>query len=534
MPQTDVKETSSGSNKDDVTTSKSASSEAVSKTKDTTEDDSEKLESSSTENSTKEAEQPSIAEETSVSDTETVSKGTDKDSVIEKTSEALLQSSVDSDSDQDSNQLIIDMGGESEGSSPKRSRPFVISTERSDSQERKLKEGQLKRPRSADKFDEKSTPSSSPPTKVKATARKSTTLNGKRHSGRGSTSSTPQARTATPLSSPSAPSTPISQLADEEVPIVTSSGISSGLSKAMEQLNSLIQGPPAVDLTKYVSQIKQAIGTSIEEMYHDLVESDCGAALKQHYSKQMERLQWHHQQELTELKHNTDVTLSELRTTFDSQIKQAVAAAKVECEDLRKKAIEETKKKQWCAQCGKEAMFYCCWNTSYCDYPCQQAHWPAHMSSCTQANPQQQQEWKESARESLQAVLKRQEAERQHNIHNAYPSSLQMAHQANQQMGPGSTPVLQYMQPMQGQSFPNNPMGQMMQGHRGPPMMQQPPHGQGGILYSVYPQQQGMGPAGPGRGNMMQRGGPLILNHPQGTQPVNVLQTPLSYQPRSF
>lgn len=37
-----------------------------------------------------------------------------------------------------------------------------------------------------------------------------------------------------------------------------------------------------------------------------------------------------------------------------------------------------------CAYCSKEANFYCCWNTSYCDYPCQQAAWPEHMSKCTQ------------------------------------------------------------------------------------------------------------------------------------------------------
>ncbi|XP_078331133.1 uncharacterized protein LOC144624961 [Crassostrea virginica] len=37
-----------------------------------------------------------------------------------------------------------------------------------------------------------------------------------------------------------------------------------------------------------------------------------------------------------------------------------------------------------CANCGKEAIFYCCWNTSYCDYPCQQIHWPAHMPVCMQ------------------------------------------------------------------------------------------------------------------------------------------------------
>lgn len=48
------------------------------------------------------------------------------------------------------------------------------------------------------------------------------------------------------------------------------------------------------------------------------------------------------------------------------------------------KSISETKKKQWCANCGKEAIFYCCWNTSYCDYPCQQIHWPTHMPVCMQ------------------------------------------------------------------------------------------------------------------------------------------------------
>ena len=52
----------------------------------------------------------------------------------------------------------------------------------------------------------------------------------------------------------------------------------------------------------------------------------------------------------------------------------------------KQKAISETKKKQWCANCTKEAIFYCCWNTSYCDYPCQQAHWPSHLATCSQTN----------------------------------------------------------------------------------------------------------------------------------------------------
>merc|ERR1712018_1132253 len=63
---------------------------------------------------------------------------------------------------------------------------------------------------------------------------------------------------------------------------------------------------------------------------------------------------------------------------------KVIADFKKQAEIEKQRAVAETKKKQWCAHCGKEAIFYCCWNTSYCDYPCQQAHWPTHMSTCAQ------------------------------------------------------------------------------------------------------------------------------------------------------
>lgn len=40
-----------------------------------------------------------------------------------------------------------------------------------------------------------------------------------------------------------------------------------------------------------------------------------------------------------------------------------------------KDAISATKKKQWCYNCEEEAMYHCCWNTSYCSVKCQQEHW---------------------------------------------------------------------------------------------------------------------------------------------------------------
>ena len=61
----------------------------------------------------------------------------------------------------------------------------------------------------------------------------------------------------------------------------------------------------------------------------------------------------------------------------------------------------ETKKKQWCANCGKEAVFYCCWNTSYCDYPCQQGHWPQHMTTCSQGQGNQRPTWSSTVKRSI-------------------------------------------------------------------------------------------------------------------------------------
>merc|ERR1719220_1909543 len=74
----------------------------------------------------------------------------------------------------------------------------------------------------------------------------------------------------------------------------------------------------------------------------------------------------------------------ELRGSMEQDKQRSIADCRKQAEIEKQKVISETKKKQWCANCGKEAIFYCCWNTSYCDYPCQQSHWPTHMSTCAQ------------------------------------------------------------------------------------------------------------------------------------------------------
>jgi len=90
--------------------------------------------------------------------------------------------------------------------------------------------------------------------------------------------------------------------------------------------------------------------------------------------------------QLLEHKHNHDVVVREMKDAFIADKKRAVTDQRKQLEQDRLKAVEETKKKQWCARCGREAQFYCCWNTSYCGYSCQEEHWPMHMNSCSQGS----------------------------------------------------------------------------------------------------------------------------------------------------
>uniref|UniRef100_A0A672J854 Zinc finger, MYND-type containing 8 n=1 Tax=Salarias fasciatus TaxID=181472 RepID=A0A672J854_SALFA len=143
----------------------------------------------------------------------------------------------------------------------------------------------------------------------------------------------------------------------------------------------------AADIAKYTSKIMDAIKGTMTEIYNDLSKSTSGNTIAEirRLRIEIEKLQWLHQQELSEMKHNLELTMAEMRQSLEQERERLVSEVKKQMEVEKQQAVDETKKKQWCANCRKEAIFYCCWNTSYCDYPCQQAHWPEHMKSCTQS-----------------------------------------------------------------------------------------------------------------------------------------------------
>ncbi|CAL1679550.1 unnamed protein product [Lasius platythorax] len=151
-------------------------------------------------------------------------------------------------------------------------------------------------------------------------------------------------------------------------------------------------GPISARLHQNANELARRMGQLMEEAYKEAAQTyingengtadNCQGILV--LKMQIEHMKWKHQQQLAELKHNTDRTMREMRASLEAEKLRSLEEARKEAEEEKLRCIEETKRKQWCAKCGREAMFYCCWNTAYCDYPCQQSHWSIHMRTCSQ------------------------------------------------------------------------------------------------------------------------------------------------------
>ncbi|GFR14163.1 zinc finger MYND domain-containing protein 11 [Trichonephila clavata] len=81
--------------------------------------------------------------------------------------------------------------------------------------------------------------------------------------------------------------------------------------------------------------------------------------------------------ESLEEKHQAAMTL------LEAQMKAAKEQEMSKIFEQHRIALSEIKKKQWCYNCENEAIYHCCWNTSYCSVECQQVHWhKEHKRTC--------------------------------------------------------------------------------------------------------------------------------------------------------
>jgi len=104
-------------------------------------------------------------------------------------------------------------------------------------------------------------------------------------------------------------------------------------------------------------------------------------------SLENERLKQHYERQINDVHRTSELMIAEMRKTLEQDHKRVISDLRQQNAIEQMRAVEEAKKKQWCANCMREAQLYCCWNTSYCDYPCQQLHWPRHSATCGQAVP---------------------------------------------------------------------------------------------------------------------------------------------------
>jgi len=148
----------------------------------------------------------------------------------------------------------------------------------------------------------------------------------------------------------------------------------------------LSTGTVTEQLKLVASGLADYMRIGLEDLLRELSSQGSPEATIKGLQLELEKMQWRHNQEVSEMKQNVDMMLKEMKGNIEKENQRTIEQFKKQADIEKQKAITETKKKQWCANCTKEAIFYCCWNTSYCDYPCQQSHWPSHMSTCSQAN----------------------------------------------------------------------------------------------------------------------------------------------------
>lgn len=115
--------------------------------------------------------------------------------------------------------------------------------------------------------------------------------------------------------------------------------------------------------------------TVIEDTLSDLSNISSPEARIRMLELEMEREKNVRQKEAADNKANYERMLTEMKKNMEKERARAISEVRKQCEMERIRSIEEAKRKQWCANCLKEAQFYCCWNTSYCNHVCQRKHW---------------------------------------------------------------------------------------------------------------------------------------------------------------
>ena len=93
---------------------------------------------------------------------------------------------------------------------------------------------------------------------------------------------------------------------------------------------------------------------SLEDMFREVGTASPEATIKG-LQMELEKMQWRHQQELAEVKHNADLILMELRQSMEAEKQKVIADFKKQAEIEKQKAITDTKQSLLTAPLFKSA-----------------------------------------------------------------------------------------------------------------------------------------------------------------------------------
>ncbi|XP_050418210.1 zinc finger MYND domain-containing protein 11 [Patella vulgata] len=118
--------------------------------------------------------------------------------------------------------------------------------------------------------------------------------------------------------------------------------------------------------------------SALEELRKNLLKehsSEKSEALQELSEKLLKSFEEDKQQAVSRTMANTKAEIERVKKQAEEKCKEKYMEEMKKLAQKHKDSISQTKKKQWCFNCEEEAMYHCCWNTSYCSVKCQQEHW---------------------------------------------------------------------------------------------------------------------------------------------------------------
>lgn len=168
-------------------------------------------------------------------------------------------------------------------------------------------------------------------------------------------------------------------------PIVTSKPITNTINNNSSCSNAIINTETKSQLVQnYVKIVGHLFTTMLEEKLNQITDSKQLDELKIRLLQfEIEQEKFNFDKTLTELQRNADKKITELKQKLENDKKKILNDLNTEMMVDNQRQYDYVKTKQWCCNCGIEASYSCCFNTSYCSIVCQHQHWTQHMSMCT-------------------------------------------------------------------------------------------------------------------------------------------------------